>query len=132
MKVYKFIPPYDQDGNTNFRFTNKKAGVYIIKKAGEIVYVGYSGTNLYRTMYRHFQSWFDVHQQRTVYKHIAEITIRVIITTPTQAARLEKYLVVKYQPIDNTNKYNDYILKNADYDAGENYLDTRVTNDAPF
>ena len=34
----------------------KRPGVYLIYKKGVLSYVGYSGTDVYKTMYRHFQS----------------------------------------------------------------------------
>ena len=40
----------------------KETGVYIIKekgKDGKVKYVGYSSRNVYKTSYRHFQSWED-------------------------------------------------------------------------
>ena len=106
MKKSEFLPPYT-DGKTTFRDAVNKAGVYLIKNsAKEIVYVGYSRNNLYRTLYRHFQKWDDSQQPRTTYgKH--GYTVRVILTTPDQATRLEKYLIKKMKPRDNSVEYDN-------------------------
>lgn len=106
MKKSEFLPPYI-DGKTTFRDAVNKAGVYLIKNsAKEIVYVGYSRNNLYRTLYRHFQKWDDSQQPRVTYsKH--GYTVRVIITTPDQATRLEKYLIKKMKPRDNSVEYDN-------------------------
>lgn len=88
-----------------------QTGVYIIKSGGEIVYIGYSSSNLHKTFTRHFQSWTD-RQHRTTYKNRSsdKLTARVIFTTPLKAAELEKALVIKYKPRDNVNKYEQYTL----------------------
>jgi hypothetical protein len=59
MKKTRYKEPYNKYGKTNFGFTENKSGVYLIKskRTNKIVYVGYSASNLYKTMYRHFQSW---------------------------------------------------------------------------
>ena len=69
MKKSKWRPPYTKDGKTNFPL-RKKSGVYLIKKKdlGSIVYVGFSGSDLYKTMYRHFQQW--THPQQPVVTYV--------------------------------------------------------------
>jgi hypothetical protein len=59
MKLSEFLRPYKKDLSTTFSAARGKAGVYIIRKKGKVIYVGYSETNLYRTLYRHFQTWTD-------------------------------------------------------------------------
>lgn len=112
----KFLQPYDDNGKTTFRNANKKSGVYLIKENGEIVYVGYSGSNLYRTLYRHFQAWNHSYQKVITYKgnNLNRYTVRVILTTPQQADRLETYLIKKYLPRDNQQK-----IKAAAEDTGK-------------
>lgn len=105
----RFVTPYKKDGKTTFgNSIAKKSGVYIIKKKGVVVYIGESHTNnLYKTLYRHFQSWIDV-QKRVVFKNdksSGAIKVRVIITTPKQAIRLQKYLIRKMKPRLNTMQY---------------------------
>jgi excinuclease UvrABC nuclease subunit len=107
----KFKPAYiNINGKlkTNFdilKKDKKQAGVYLIKsnQSGNIVYIGFSATNIYRTLYRHFQNWNDTKQNRYIYGKITH-TVRVILTTPTRAAILEKYLILKYFPRDNKDK----------------------------
>ena len=95
----KWNIPYKKNGETFYgNSIMKKSGVYVIKKNNKVVYVGESHTNnLYRTLYRHFQRWNDkVPQKRVTFKNdrsSGKIKIRVIITTKSQAVRLQKYLI---------------------------------------
>jgi len=119
MRVSKFFKPYNKDGTTNLGFSKSKAGVYIIKKSDKIVYIGYSATNLYKTLTRHFQSWEDNTQVRVSYGKYQRdsITVRVIVTTPARAEKLERALILKHEPKDNPNKLKGYKL-----DRGEKEL----------
>ena len=112
----KKLPPYDKDGNTLFNRRNT-SGVYLIYKKVTILgnskyqlsYVGYSGTNLYKTLYRHFEDWSASAQTRTTYKNLKNIRVEVIYTnTAEQAFNLEKALIIKLKPKDNPNKYENY------------------------
>lgn len=108
IKKSTFENPYEGK-RTTFLNTQFKSGVYLIKKkdSGKIVYVGHSKNNLYRTLYRHFQKW--THSQKVItYSDPNQYTVRVILTTPTQAARLEAYLIQKYNPVDNEHKMVKY------------------------
>lgn len=118
MKKSKWIPLYDDDGNTNFLSSKNKSGVYLIKNGNEITYVGHSQSNLYRTMYRHFQSWKDK-QYRVVYDKQGP-RARVIFTTPSQAPKLEAALINKYKPVDNIHKMESL------YDANERQVDNSL------
>jgi excinuclease UvrABC nuclease subunit len=119
MKSTKFFPPYFKKGRlskctlkTSFQ---KVSGVYIIKSLGvdsKVLYVGYSTNNLYRTMYRHFQSHKD-EQTRHVYGKFS-VKVRIIKTTESQAFRLEKYLIKKMKPTDNENTYENETIKPID------------------
>lgn len=110
-----YFRPYNDKGGTNLKNLSKKAGVYIIRQGREIVYIGYSGVNLYKTITRHFQDWSASKQKRAVYKPMDEsLSIRVIVTTPTRAEKLERLLIIKYKPRDCTFKYNSYVPKKSD------------------
>ena len=135
MKKYKFLPPYQRTGKTSYPETIGKSGVYLIKEAGSLVYVGMSGTNIYRTMYRHFQAWHHKQQEVITYQsRLAryKYTVRVILCTPQQAARLERYLIIKNKPRDNDMKYQDYQLNTWDLTVYETYNKTPVTDEVPF
>ena len=102
---YKNIKPYNEKGKPTFKKRNVK-GVYIIRNKKDILYIGYSGTDLYKTMYRHFQKWNDKSQVRIEYKNINNLKIDIILTsTKLQASRLEKALIIKYKPKDNPDQY---------------------------
>lgn len=140
MKVSRFISPYSATGKTNIGFTKDKAGVYIITKNGRIVYIGYSATNLYSTILRHFQEWNDKRATRVTYydqMQRNDFKVRTIIATADRAAKLEKALILKFKPKDNTDKLKGYILNRYEEKALEDYEYTPVATmkqleDAPF
>ena len=100
----RLLPPY-KNGKPTFKKRNKP-GVYLIYDySNNLRYVGYSGNNLYRTMYHHFQAWNDEKQIRITYNPDM-YQVRVIYThTPQQAQRLEKALIIHKKPTDNPQKY---------------------------
>lgn len=104
MKKTKIFSPYSKDGKkTNLLNFTKKSGVYFIYKKSKLVYIGYSSADLYKTILRHFQTWNDKQQQRFVYNRL-ECKIRVVLTTPLKAAKLEEALILKHRPKDNKLK----------------------------
>lgn len=84
-----------------------RSGVYIIRRnfptdaKPEILYVGMSQTDLYKTISRHFQKWDDASQVRITYPQTANYQIRIIFCTPKQAVKLEEALRANYLPPDN-------------------------------
>lgn len=131
MKKYRRQKPYDVRGKTNFRYTAGKSGVYIIYKNDKPVYVGMSGYNIYKTMYRHFQEWGTSNQTRTTYQYLKGITCRVILCTPKQAEHLEKMLILKYKPKDNPMKYARYSPTKYDKKVYDEWLGEPIES-SPF
>ena len=135
MKVFKFLPPYQPNGKTTYP-DKKRSGVYIIKENGKITYIGNSSKNvIYKTMYRHFQRWN--HRGQEVITYASKLksnkyTVRVIYTTPNQAIRLERYLILKYRPRDNENQYLNYELDLKDKKTYEVYVSTEPEEDCPY
>lgn len=121
LKAFKFIPVYkvlphktnNDRGKSNILFSNGKSGVYIIKEDNKIVYVGFSRTNLYRTIMRHFQDWNDRETpDRINYRYKTrrkKYTIRIVFAPAKKAFNLEKALILKYNPRDNAQKYESYL-----------------------
>jgi len=134
----RFIKPYKDDGSTNLLFCKGKAGVYQIQdENGETVYVGYSGTNLYKTVLRHFQSWEDKTQIRVYYQYKKSYKVRIVITTPERAEKLERALIVALKPKDNPNKLKAYIPTPYEEDIQREWEKAPAKNwtemeDAPF
>jgi len=139
MKKSSFKPPYKKEGQTTFgKSINGKSGTYIIKKNNKIVYIGYSKSNLYKTIYRHFQSWIDPTQRRVTYQDQLKnnnFLVRVILCTPLQAQRLERYLILKYLPQDNELKIDLFTQEKKEQKATkkvvDDYFGTPIDN-APF
>ena len=109
----KFFKPYSSKLQT-LQSTGK--GVYIIKKGDKFVYVGMSATDVKKTMYRHFQKWTDLRSSYTkklqAYERVTyheenkeNFTCKVIYTsTDKEAHNLERLLINKLKPKDNTLK----------------------------
>ena len=126
MKKSKFVSVYDAPKKVceTVRACINKSGCYIIKKNNDIVYIGRSGSNLYKTIIRHFQDWKDNTQVRVTYPQSLNYTIRVVLCTPVQSLILEKALILKHKPKDNTLKYeafNEVVSKAYDAKVLETY-----------
>lgn len=135
MKKFKFLPPYSKPGKTNFPKTRDRAGVYLIKEAGKLVYIGLSQTNLYCTLYRHFEAWNHSGQEVVTYQSRLKryaYTVRVVLCIPAQALRLERALIKKYKPRDNEMKYENYTLKFADTKVEHEYSHALTEAEMPF
>lgn len=130
MKISKFFPPYyeknDVDHCTLKTTFQTESGVYFLKnKEGEITYIGSSKTNLYKTIYRHFQDWSSSTQKRVTYGKYSH-TLRIILTTPTQSLRVETYLLNKHVPKDNT------IITKLGIKEKANYKDLKFKSFTPI
>ena len=93
------------------------AGVYFIYENGKLAYIGFSGTDVKKTMYRHFQKWNDLrhpeNKRRDRIERVsyfegfknADFKCRVIFCkNAAQAARFEIALIKKFKPRDNSLK----------------------------
>ena len=110
--------PYNDDGSTAFPARNVPGCYLIYRESDDITgptyqlrYVGYSGKDVYKALYRHFQTWNDrqvdrgERSERIVYKVRSDIRVRVIYCrSAAQASELEKALILKYRPKDNHDK----------------------------
>ena len=104
-----------------------KTGIYFIKENGRLIYIGYSGSNLYKTILRHFQTWNDAYQSgRISYKeHLdqKDYTVRIEYM-PSEAAKLaECQLINEYKPRDNKrrNFWNNAACRGS-YDSTRAYV----------
>jgi len=125
----RILAPYNKEGKANFPARNK-SGVYLIYKGENLSYVGHSKTDLYKTMYRHFQSWDDKTQVRVSYKNSTQCKVRVIYCSPMNAVKLEKALIIKYKPKDNPEKYDLFSLKESDKEIIKEV--NNMISEAPF
>jgi len=133
MKKSRFLSPYTKDGKTRFpaRF---KSGVYLIKsRTGEMLYIGSSGTDVYKTCYRHLQIWSSFQKVVTYVNDLENILLRVVYCTPKQALELEKKLIWKHSPKDNVYQYENEELENDYYreDVFDKYQDIEITSFKP-
>jgi hypothetical protein len=129
MYKQKIAPPYyiDKNGTKKTTFPLRNfAGVYLIYENTVLKYIGYSGTDLYKTMYRHFQTWKDNKQVRVVYNWKNTKVRIVYCKTAKQADTLEKASILKYKPIDNTIQYDLYETDEQEKKVYRQYIDTET------
>lgn len=114
IKFSGWFNPYDENGKTNFnKLTKHKFGVYFIrsKQTQKIVYVGFSQSNLYKALYRHFQHYNDTNRQiRNQYPKTG-FDVMIALCKQKDAAALEKHFIIDLQPKDCTFKYQAYTEK---------------------
>lgn len=142
----RLMPVYKAPGKTNIAFTTGKSGVYLIYEGKQLVYVGYSGYDIYKTCTRHFQRWSAATKFATFLgfttgvtyynKDVMQYKVRIIFCSPARAEKLEKSLIIKYQPRDNTEKYKTYIPTPEAVALVNEFEKSRVTDfddvDVPF
>ena len=106
----------------NLRINSKRfnSGCYFIKNAetNKILYIGFSQTQLHKTIYRHFQVWNDkalqkAGKERKVFNK-RNHKVKIIFCSPTKAAKFEKILIQRYKP-----KYNE-LQYDLDYELNKN------------
>lgn len=136
--VQKALTPYLENGKTRFNIRNKP-GVYLIYKSRSLVYVGFSASDVYKALYRHLQEWNDPTQQRITYKDLKKITVRVVYTkTGSKARQLEEALILKHKPPHNINRYDGFIMDEANKKALQEFTDApkegiyNYAGDLPF
>lgn len=130
IKTIWFAPYVLRNGKLkpNFKQTEKfKTGVYFIrdKQSQKIKYVGFSGNNLYRTIYRHFQKWEDGQYRATFNKNSKSYQLQIIFCSPKQAQRLEEYFIKKYKERGEADK-NNYQYKTKEETIKTNNTNTEV------
>jgi excinuclease UvrABC nuclease subunit len=136
MLISRLIQPYLNTGKANIP-NERRPGTYLIYKNNQLMYVGYSGTSLYKTMYRHFQKWSVTSlnkQTRHVYdKKDLAIKVRIIYTrTAYEANKLEKALILKYNPKDNENKYKEEKFNKIYKQAADTFINEPKTDISKF
>jgi len=132
MKKFRRTQIYKAEGQTNVSTTRNRAGVYLIYKDRQLVYIGMSQSNIYKALLRHFQEWNDRNQIRVTYPQLPEYKDSIVYTTAKQAPRLEKALIIRLQPRDNPNKYQQMELTAELERAHRTYLETYSSGEAPF
>lgn len=107
VRVSQWFPPYVKVKGkwraTLPYYTKAQCGAYLVRsrKTRKILYVGHSGKQLYKTIYRHFQSWED-DQYRSTYESRTAYEIMVILTPScNNAFMIESYYQHKLKPRDN-------------------------------
>lgn len=131
----KWAKPYDAKGKTTFP-AQGCAGVYLIRRGSELVYIGYSASNVYKALYRHFQEWNDRTRDRVTYKRLHDIKVRVVYCkSGSYAAKLERALIIKHRPKDNPDKLRGYQLDiedNQRINEMDRITARSIPDDVPF
>lgn len=124
-----FVAPFYEEKGKRRRSLSKyfkKAGVYIIKEDGIVVYVGMSGSCVVEACYRHFYRWRDCYrgmgrEYRTTYFDMLterQYSIAILELDEKQVAEFEKAMIVALRPRDNREKY-DYYFEQLTYKQPE-------------
>jgi excinuclease UvrABC nuclease subunit len=131
----RYLRPYNKEGKTNLIGLKNKSGVYLIKNydTDELKYIGFSASNLYKTILRHFQAWPDRTQIRVTFNK-TDYVVRVVLCSPAKAEKLEKALIERYSPTDNPRAYKSMPRKsyNAIIDKYDWEPAKKIDEIAPF
>lgn len=127
MKKSRYVTVYPERGKVNplIRKARNGCGAYIIKKGNEILYVGHSASQLYKTIIRHFQAWGE-NQTRVTYPQSSKYKVRIVRTTCAKATKLESAIIAKYQPKDNPRKVEKQQVTPKMEEALREYSETRT------
>jgi len=108
-KAYKKTKKGTLKPNPHIPWVRTCCGVYLIRsrKTKKIKYIGHSKSDIYKTMYRHFQDWDDPTQYRATYSP-GYYEVGLIPTKKERVEKLERYLVSKMRPEDQKVYYEDY------------------------
>ena len=109
----RLVKPYKEVKGVKHTTCNLRnvGGVYIVYDLyGKVKYIGMSGNNLYRTMYRHFQEWRASDQIRITYNPDKVKVAVTYCTDEEKIYKLEKALIIRYRDkfkLDNPNQYRE-------------------------
>ena len=123
-KATQWFSPYTglrlPNGKRDASLKKTGRGVYMIAKDGffspEIIYVGKASTDVKKTLYRHFQKWTDRrhpdNKRAQIYERVSytdseitDIICKVIFCSDQKNIdAIERALIMKYTPEDNTQK----------------------------
>lgn len=112
----RLVVPYSSNGRTSFP-ARQRSGVYLIFRGPVLRYVGFSQTDVYKSLYRHFEQWNDASRSapRVTYGRGPLMRVRVVYTrNGSQAARLERALILRHRPPDNVVQYDAFVLDDRD------------------
>lgn len=136
IKVYSEQPVKGLwNGKTNLAWATGKSGVYIIREGlRNVVYVGKSTTNLYRTIMRHFQEWNDRRQPGRI-SYQDDLTekvyyVQIILCKPNDIPLYEGALIAHFRTRDN--KEDEAISEKQMHTMVEKYRTMKMINDADY
>lgn len=128
--VTGWFPAYNSENRQNISWNLKSikpefknSGVYFIKKNRELLYCGFSATQLIKTITRHFQRQNDNdgRQERTNYIYNRDkYKIMIMLVPAEDAPKLESYFRTVYKFRDDSRKYGLF--------EGQKYKQKKSTN----
>lgn len=112
MRQLRIQRVFEKPGKSGLTHLKGKTGTYIIFEEGrggfrEPVYVGWSDSDLYNTIRRHFYKWDDdrgVSYSGKLKSRRYKYYVKVYLTNKTDAYPLEANLIYELQPRDNQNR----------------------------
>lgn len=141
MNVLSFVPPFTEGkiyNKRNLKCYFKKAGVYIIKENGIVVYVGMSKSCVVEAMYRHFYRWKDWREERVTYYAslgLFQYECAILVFNSDTVEQVERALIFSMKPRDNKNLYEEYFvekIENKIEQENEQQTDGDDERDLPF
>ncbi|NCX93129.1 MAG: GIY-YIG nuclease family protein [Gammaproteobacteria bacterium] len=109
-----FVSPFIEREGKKRKYSligSDRAGVYIIKENGVVVYVGMSQKCVLKRCYRHFYKFSDAGVRHRSYYDLeaGNYEISIINTSPEDAVKVERGLILSIQPRDNRERYERYL-----------------------
>lgn len=102
------FPPFAGNGKVSktLQAARGKSGVYLIRdKNKNVVYVGMTTSDLYKTVTRHFTGWSKPHTQHRVELDIWKgYEVKLFYVNKYRAREIECHYIVKYDPPLNVQK----------------------------
>lgn len=125
---------YKKPGKPNLIKFSGLSGVYIIYREGlkRPDYIGYSGSDLYKTITRHFQSWDDPRQKRVSFTQDEKRKVKILLCSPGRALKIESLLIAKFRPIYNPKKISLLSIPAKDQTKAEEYINDIEPLEADF
>jgi hypothetical protein len=108
-----------EGSKTNISNLRQKTGIYFIYEDENLVYVGMSTSDIYRTILRHFQEWNDSKQEKRIsyknkrHRYTYHCSF-ILIEDEATVRNAELSYILTEKPRDNREKYSQYKYGNGE------------------
>jgi hypothetical protein len=128
---------YSAKNKPTFAHLSGKSGIYFLYRDEELVYIGFSKYDLYKTMSRHFQKWdgkkgFGYGQYRVQFPQTDRYKYSVILCSPLLAKKRERELIQSLKPPYNIKENISLNLYVGRAKVGVGRTKTEIEDDRDF